>query len=250
MLEIINHGTVREIRMARPPANAINLEMMDQLTQAFEDAAINAQAVVLSGRPGMFTAGLDVPELIRLDRDEITQCWLKFTRLQQTIAALPIPSAIAMTGHAPAAGIVMALFGDYRVMADGDYVTGLNEVQIGLVVTPLIYQSLLRVVGARTAEKILVAGELLKAGQAFEIGLIDELADDPDDTVARAISWCEKMLNLPREAMLTTRTMARSDLVKLFENTSDANVNPFVDSWFSEETQSALKGLVERLQNK
>jgi enoyl-CoA hydratase/carnithine racemase len=250
MLETIDHGTVRELRLARPPANAINPELLDILIQALNDASGSCEAIVVSGRPGMFTAGLDVPELIQYNRDQMLQVWHQFLILLKTIARLPVPSAFAITGHAPAGGIVLALFGDYRIMPRGDFITGLNEVQVGLVVSTVIHKALERAVGSRTAEKILVAGKILKAEQALDIGLIDELADDPDEVVRRAVNWCKEMLALPRLAMTTTRSMARFDLTHLFDGSDDLDVEKFVDVWFSESTQTALRNLVERLQKK
>jgi enoyl-CoA hydratase/carnithine racemase len=250
MLETIDHGTVRELRLARPPANAINPELMEKLITALNDASESAEAIVISGRPGMFTAGLDVPELLQYDRDRMLEVWHQFLRMLQTVACLPVPSAIAITGHAPAGGIVLALFGDYRIMPRGDFITGLNEVQVGLVVSPVIHRALERAVGPRTAEKILVTGKILKAEQALEIGLIDELADDPDDVVRRAVNWCEQMLAFPRLAMTTTRSMVRSDLVRLFDDPGNLNVEKFVDVWYSESSQAALRNLVRRLQKK
>lgn len=250
MLETIDHGPIRELRLARPPANAINPELMEILIQALNEAAGSCEAIVISGRPGMFTAGLDVPELIQYDRNQLVHCWQQFLRMLKTIAALPVPTAFALTGHAPAGGIVMALYGDYRIMPRGDFVTGLNEVQVGLVVSTVIHKALERIVGPRSAEKLLVAGSLLKPEQALEIGLVDELADDPDEVVRRAVSWCEQMLALPRLAMTTTRSLVRSDLIRLFDDSNNLDAEKFVDIWFSDSTQAALRSLVERLQKK
>ncbi len=250
MLETIDHGSVRELRLARPPANAINPELMGLLIDALNDASGSCEAIVISGRPGMFTAGLDVPELIQYNRDQLLQVWQQFLRMLETVARLPVPSAFAITGHAPAGGIVLALYGDYRIMPKGDFITGLNEVQVGLMVSPVIHKALERAVGPRTAEKILVAGKILKAEQALEIGLIDELANDPDDVVRRAVHWCDQILALPRLAMTSTRSLVRSDLVRLFDDRSKLDVEKFVDIWFSESTQAALNNLVERLQKK
>ena len=250
MLETIDHGTVRELRLARPPANAINPELMEILMQALNDASGSCEAIVISGRPGMFTAGLDVPELIQYNRDQMLQVWQQFLSMLETVARLPVLSVFAITGHAPAGGIVLALYGDYRIMPKGEFITGLNEVQVGLVVTPVIHKALERAVGPRIAEKILVAGKILNAEQALEIGLVDELADDPDDVVRRAVNWCEQMLALPRLAMTATRSLVRSDLVRLFDDSSNLDAEKFVDIWFSESTQTALSNLVERLQKK
>jgi enoyl-CoA hydratase/carnithine racemase len=250
MLETIGHGNVREIKIARPPANALSAELVELITRSLVEAGEQAGAVVVSGLPGMFSAGLDVPQLMQFDRGEISQFWHLFLRMLKTIAHMPVPTAFALTGHAPAGGIVMALFGDYRIMPKGSFKTGLNEVQVGLVVSPPIYGALVRAVGPRTAERILVAGEIMGSERAKEIGLIDELVDDPESTVSRAIEWCERHLALPQPAMLATREMARADLHSLFEGKNKLDDERFVDIWFSKSTKATLTALVERLTHK
>ncbi len=247
MLKITDHGEVREIRLTRPPANALNPEMLEQIIAALHTAGEQAGAVVVSGLPGMFSAGLDVPELMNLDRAEMAAFWHRFTHMLKIIATLPVPVAFAMTGHAPAGGIVMALFGDYRIMPLGGFKTGLNEVQVGLVVSPPIHRALVRAVGPHTAERILVAGEMMPSEKAKAIGLVDELAEDPATTVVRAIEWCQQHLALPQQAMLMTRKMARADLHGFFHIESDLGVDDFVDIWFSNATRVTLRALIERL---
>lgn len=247
MLEIADHGMVREIKLARPPANALSVELVEKLIQSLVTAGEEAGAVVVSGLPGMFSAGLDVPQLLQFERSDMSRFWQIFLRLLKTIAHMPVPTAFAMTGHAPAGGIVMAIFGDYRIMPKGNFKTGLNEVQVGLAVPSPIHGALVRAVGPHTAERILVAGELMDSEKALRIGLIDELAEDSDRVVARAIEWCEQHLALPHLAMTTTREMARADLRDFFDDKSELGVEKFVDIWFSDDTQATLKALVESL---
>ncbi|MBT8064360.1 MAG: enoyl-CoA hydratase/isomerase family protein [Gammaproteobacteria bacterium] len=247
MLDITDHGEVREIRLDRPPANAINPDLTEALNEALLAAADNSGAVVVSGRPGMFSAGLDVPELLQMEQERFGDFWQSFQTLLRNIALMPVPTVFALTGHAPAGGIVMAIFGDYRIMPRGDFKTGLNETQVGLVAPVVAYRTVARLTGPRVAERILVAGEMMSAERALEIGLVDELADEPEAVVARAIEWCEQHLALPRQAMLQTRAMARAELHQFFEeDTSDRAAN-FTGGWFSDETQRTLKGLVARL---
>ena len=149
MLETVDHGKVRELKLARPPANALSADLVELITQSLIKAGEEAGAVVVSGLPGMFSAGLDVPQLMQFDREQMCRFWDVFLRMLKTIAHMPVPTAFAMTGHAPAGGIVMALFGDYRIMPRGNFKTGLNEVQVGLVVSPPIYNALVRAVGPR-----------------------------------------------------------------------------------------------------
>jgi len=250
MLEIIDHGEIRELNLARPPANALNLELILKLTQSLIEAGESAGAVVVSGRPGLFSGGFDIPEMIEYDRGQVSTFWQSFLNLCKTIAHMPVPTAFAMNGHAPAGGVVMALFADYRIMPRDGFKTGLNEVQVGLVVSPAIHGALVRTVGAHTAERMLVAGELMSSEKAHAIGLVDELVDQPDDTVARAVAWCEQHVALPGLAMLTTRAMARADLHALFSDSSQLGVEEFVNTWCSESTRKTLQGLVQRLQSK
>lgn len=247
MLEIHNHGAIREIQMARPRANAMNGEMVDGLNAALKTAANEADAVVLSGLPGMFSAGLDVPELLDLDRPAFTDFWHRFIDLQRTIATLPAPVVFAMTGHAPAGGILLGVLGDHRIMPRGPFKTGLNEVHIGLVVPEPPFEALTHLVGPHAADTIISEGRLMLSEEAEEIGLIDELVDGVEDVVPRAIEWCEERLALPRDAMLQTRELARRYLHRFFDGYDEARGDRFIDIWFSDGTQASLRGLVEKL---
>ena len=127
MLEILEHdGNIRELRLARPPVNALNLELLRTLTAAV-GAAQDDAALVISGQPGVFTAGLDVRALLELDRDSVMQVFIELWRVQRAIASSAVPVIFGLTGHSPAGGTVLAIQGDYRVMALGDFRLGLNE---------------------------------------------------------------------------------------------------------------------------
>ena len=93
-----------------------------------------------------------------------------FFRLMRALAASPIPTVAAITGHAPAGGAVLSIFCDARVMAEGDFRIGLNEVQVGLSLPRVIHTALVRVVGERQAERLGVGGLLVPAGEALRIG--------------------------------------------------------------------------------
>lgn len=248
MLNRIEHADqIVELNLARPPVNALNAELVSALDEALKAAfETDAAAVVLSGAPGMFSAGLDVPALLPLDRDGMRDFWSRFFGLLGTIAGAPVPVVAALTGHSPAGGTVLGLFADYRVMAEGDFKIGLNEVQVGLVVPPLIHFALARLIGVYPAERHLVAGRMISAGEARGIGLVDELAP-VEEVVERALAWCRYHLSLPRHAMLGTRRLTRAELVARADAFEAMNIEGFVDLWFQEETQAALNAMVARL---
>ena len=250
MLRSVDHGTVRELRLERPPANALAPELVAAIAAAVRAApGDGAEALVLSGAPGMFSAGLDVPYLLTLDRDGIAGAWAGFYDMMRALAEAPVPIAAAITGHSPAGGAVMAIFCDRRLMAEGRFAIGLNEVQVGIPLPPAIFAALRRVVGDRTAERLAVAGEMVSADEALEVGLVDELAP-PEEVVERALEWCRTLLALPRGPMLKTRARARRGLHRIFAEDDGSEVDGLVDDWFADETQAALTALVERLRAK
>jgi enoyl-CoA hydratase/carnithine racemase len=248
MIEVIDHGSVHEIRLARPSANALDTELLGRLRDAVVAAPGNgAQGIVLSSAfPNFFSGGMDVPHLMALDAAGMTNAWRQFFAACRALAGSAVPVAAAITGHAPAGGCVLALCCDYRVMAHGPARIGLNETQVGLAVPDAIQHLMRRVVGVYRAERLVVAGAMLDAETAARIGLVDELTDI-DHVATRARAWLEELLALPRAPMLATRKLARADLVAALAAFGDADLDRFLAQWNDADTQAALRALVARL---
>jgi enoyl-CoA hydratase/carnithine racemase len=250
MLKISNHDTIREIQLDRAPVNALNPELVTRLTQAIREAGRECDAIVLSGRDGLFSAGLDVIELLQLDRGGMTDFWKSYFELLKAVAFSPAPVAAAITGHSPAGGAVVCLMCDYRVMNRGDYRIGLNETRVGLIIPPVLHNAMARLTGPRVAEHMLVSGALIDSEEAFKVGLVDALETGADATVENAVNWCRELLSLPRHSMLGNRAFARAHFEQEFAAYTDAGVASFVDTWFSDETQQVMQALVEQLKNR
>ncbi|MCW8807740.1 MAG: enoyl-CoA hydratase/isomerase family protein [Rhodanobacter sp.] len=250
MLDLTTHDNITEIKMARPPVNALDLDMVCALRSAIEDSiGAGTHGIVLSGAPGLFSAGVDVPALLAQDRTGVHEFWREFFALCATLARAPVPLVAAITGHSPAGGAVLALFCDYRVMAEGPFRIGLNEVQVGLIVPDAIQLALRRVVGTYRAERLLVSGAMLDSAQALACGFVDELTG-VDQVDTRALHWLRELLALPSHAMLVTRELARADLAAAYADPATLPLDEFVDAFFHPQTQAVLQQLVARLKNK
>jgi len=247
MIETIDHGPVRELRLARPPVNAIDPALIGALRAALASAVGDGrEAIVLSGGPGRFSGGLDVPALLALDRAGITEMWRSFFGLLRDLATSPVPVVAALTGHSPAGGTVLALFADHRVLARGEFLVGLNEVRVGLPVPEVLVRSLAFVVGPRQAARLATNGLLMPPDDALRVGLVDELAA-VDEVVPRALAVAQELLALPRAAMSATRARARRPLVAAFDTVDDRVLDEVTDQWFSAEAQATLGALAARL---
>ena len=252
-VQTLDHGRIRELRLARPPVNALDPALCRALITTLDAAvADGVDAVVLSGAPGIFSAGLDVPHLMALgqDRQALHAGWGAFFGAARSLAALRIPVVAALTGHAPAGGCVLALCCDYRVMARSPnpakpFMIGMNETQVGLAVPEGAQQLMRRVIGPYRAERLLVSGSMVAADEALRIGLVDTVVE-VDQVVPHALEWLSTLLALPRAPMLLTRSLARADLVRALEP-QNLDLERFVDGWYDADTQAGLRALLARL---
>lgn len=252
MIEQHKHGSIHEIRLARPPVNALNPDLLTALHEAVEAApGDGARGIVISGGPNVFSGGLDVPHLMGLDAADLKAAWRSFFDTAIAIAKSPVPVVAAIAGHNPAGGCVLTLCCDYRVMARSPdpakpFRIGLNEVQVGLPVPEGIQHLLRRAVGAHRAERMLVSGVMPSARRALAIGLVDELAE-LSQVRPRAVAWLNELLALPSSAMLATRALSRADLVDALTDPKRVDLDSFLDAWNQPDTQGALQALVARL---
>lgn len=241
-----DHGPIRVLTLARAPVNALDPALCRALRAALGNAIDDGvQGIVLAGGQNVFSAGLDVPYLLGLERDALADAWSDFFAVARALAACHVPVVAAIAGHAPAGGCVLALCCDYRIMVAGPFRIGLNETQVGLAVPHGIMRLLQRVVGHYRAERLLLNGELVDAARALEIGLVDELVDG-GDLDGRARAWLAALLALPRAPMLTTRARLRADLVDALQP-ANLSLESAVDAWYEPDTQQALQAMVARL---
>lgn len=197
----------------------------------------------------MFSAGLDIPALLQLNRGQIAEVWRNLYETLGALACSSIPICAAVTGHAPAGGTVLAIFCDWRIGAQGPFKIGLSEVQVGLPLPPIILHCLRRLVGSHQAERLAVRGLLMDSEEAKRIRLLDEVVP-PENVLGRAIQWSGEMLAIPPNAMAYTRQQARADLRAIFERDLNPEIEDVGKAWWQPETQAMLHAVVERLSKK
>lgn len=112
-------------------ANAVSPALLDAFHGALDRAEKEAQAVLLLGRAGRFSAGFDL-RVMREGGDPMRDLVRGGADLLLRLIEFPLPVVSACTGHALAMGALVLLASDLRVGARGDFKIGLNEVAIGL----------------------------------------------------------------------------------------------------------------------
>jgi len=255
IIETLRHdGDIVEIKLARPPVNALDPALCNAVRDAVAAAPREgARAIVLSGGDKVFSAGLDVPYLLSLgeDRARLREAWEAFFGACGSLARSPVPVVAAIGGHNPAGGCVLALCCDYRIMARSPdpakaFRIGLNEVAVGLVAPEAVQYLMQRIVGFQRSERLLADGTMLTTDEAHALGIVDEVCE-LGDAVPRALAWLQKPLKLPRMPLQSTREIARADLVAAITDQRRINLDLFLDYWFTPDTQAGLRALVARL---
>ena len=246
MIQTQKHGEVLEIRLSRPPVNAINTQLLAALNEAITAAIASGdhRALIISGQPGIFSAGLDVIELINEKQSSIRQFWSEFFRSIEILMRSKLPVVAALTGHSPAGGAILAAHCDFRVGARGDYRMGFNEVQVGLPVPPSILTAIARLTGDAQAGVLALTGRMVTMEDAADIGLVDVLAE-PDQVLGESLNWAREVSTGSASAVEATRRNIWQGQIDQLEIEREAD--RATRQWFEPETRQRIRKLVDGL---
>jgi methylglutaconyl-CoA hydratase len=187
-LRIERDGAVLWVTLAKPERrNAFDAELIRELTDAFADVG-DARAVVLAGDGPSFCAGADVEwqrSSIDLTYEENVEDALRLYRMLEAIDGCPAPVVACPHGHVLGGGSGLVACADIGIAAP-DAVFGFTEVKLGII-PAVISPFVLPRIGA-AARSLFVTGERFGAETALRIGLVDEVAEDPDAALDRVLS--------------------------------------------------------------
>lgn len=198
---------IATLRLDDGKLNVLTTERFEKIDAAFDDCAEDA-AIVLTGRDGCFTAGLDTKTLEELDADGLRELISTFGRTWMRIWLEPRPVVAAVTGHAIAAGTMLAMACDHAVAAQGDFKWGLTETRIGFPLPEFAVALARANVRTDRLEDLLLPGEVVTPDTAVEAGFADGLAA-PADTLDTATARAGTLAELPRETYAATKRRLR-----------------------------------------
>jgi enoyl-CoA hydratase/carnithine racemase len=226
------------VRMDRPPANALDRDLGGELIEVAELLMEGDQrAVVLAGNERFFSAGLDLKVVPTLGPEQQAEMVMGINRMVAAWCSVFCPVVTAVTGHAIAGGLILALTGDYRIGATVGKL-GLTEVRAG-VPYPAGAMAMVRWELSPPAARVLtLGGDLVDPPRALELGLVDELAA-PDDVVPRAIEVARTMSELPRGTYGIVKNQVRGDLLDELQVIVEDEEDPLLEGWLSDETEQA-----------
>lgn len=242
---IEERGDVALVRVDRPPANAMDPELLaDGVAVLDELRSAEPGAIVLVGREGFFSAGVDLKVVPTLDADGQRGMVEGINRAFLGWYELPRPVVCAVNGHAIAGGLILALCGDYRI-GGGQGSLGLTELRVGIGF-PAAAMAVVRAELPPPSVRVLALGsELVDQRRGLELGLLDELAE-PDRLLDRALEVATAYAELPSDTYARVKDQVRGPTVRALRRVLDEGTDPMLAGWLGEETAQASAGVLER----
>ena len=192
---------IATIRLDRPPMNALNTAMQEDLRAAANQAAAdpNVRAVVIYGGEKVFAAGADIKEMANMSYVDMVRRAAALSSAFDAVARIPKPVVAAITGYALGGGCELALACDWRVAAE-DAKLGLPEITLGLMPGAGGTQRLPRLVGPARAKDLIMSGRFVSAAEALAIGLVDKVVPAAEVYEA-ALAMVRRYVNGPALAL-------------------------------------------------
>ncbi|RZU49872.1 enoyl-CoA hydratase/carnithine racemase [Krasilnikovia cinnamomea] len=189
------------IRLERPPMNALNTQVQEELRAAAQAAEQDpdVRAVIVYGGEKVFAAGADITEFTTTSYQDMTVRAAALSSAFDAVARIPKPVVAAITGYALGGGCELALACDWRVVAD-DAKLGQPEIKLGLIPGAGGTQRLARLVGPARAKDLIFSGRMVDAEEALRIGLADRVAPAAD-VYETAVELVRPYLNGPALAL-------------------------------------------------
>lgn len=247
-MRIERDGAVALLRLENGKANAMGpsfLERLDGLLAQIGDA----RAAVITGQGSAFSAGLDLPSLIDLDRAAMRAFILRFDAVMLRVFELPIPVVAAVNGHAVAGGCVLALQADVRIGADRDARIGLNETQLGIGLPSAVVETLRWQVPGSSLAAIALLGRLFSPREALQVRLLHEVVPE-GDLLHASLQRASSLAALPPAGVRMVKQSLRRPVAAAARAGEAAEADRWLDTWFAAESQQRLRETVARLKTK
>lgn len=228
------------LRFSNGVTNAISPALLADLETALGKVKSEAKGLVIASGDKFFSIGFDLPSLLQLERQGMTEFYRQFNDLVIDILTLPIPTASAVNGHAAGGGCIFAMASDYRFMAGGRKMIGLNEVSIGLPTPYLTALMLWQLLGDRDARDIAYGGALNPVDYACEVGLVDEVVP-AEELEQKAIDKVAGLAKLPGSGFAEVKRQRFEQICQRYAANREEQDEIFIDIFYQPEVHSSLQ---------
>ena len=238
---------VATVTLAGDHANAVDPDLVAGLRRAYRELAQEpgVAAVLLRAEGKLFCPGLDLQDLLPLDRDAMAAFMRDFGDCVIEMFAFPRPVVAALHGHAVAGGCVLALTADWRIARRGAWI-GLNEVKVGVPLPYAVARLLRESVAASHRTEVALLGRNFRDEAALGAGLAHEVVD-AEGFEAACRERIAEFLSKDAASLAATKRYLREEAVDDMRANDAARLPEWLDAWFSPGTRGRIEEIVAGL---
>jgi enoyl-CoA hydratase len=237
-------GGVRVLTLDRPPANAIDDELLGDLDAAVVDAERDpsVNAIVLTGAGRFFSGGFDL-KAERRQGGEVTRAAERYKGANRRLFGCAKPTVAAINGHCVAGGFVFAMACDHRLAADGSYTIGVNEVAIGAS-WPIAAMEIMRArLPNRLLSELMLGARLYPGSEAERLGLADRMVPAAE-LEAEAVALAARVGSHPTEVYADTKQRLLGDALARIDNATLDDDLAISALWSTDSSRAARRAHV------
>jgi enoyl-CoA hydratase/carnithine racemase len=248
MIRVEKRNCVAVVTLERSVTNPIGLPLVErlagELAALWDDPEVRG-VVLTSANDKFFSIGFNIPELFDLPQGAFERFFQAFNRACIDLYRLPKPTIAALKGHAVAGGCILALCCDYRLIAEGHKLMGLNEIRLGVPI-PYPADCMLRaLVGTCAAREVADSGEFYESETLLEMGMVDHIL--PSEAILpAAVDKARALGEMPPEAFALIKHYRTEPIVAQILAHLPESEQRFVERWYSEETRGRLREAMKR----
>jgi cyclohexa-1,5-dienecarbonyl-CoA hydratase len=194
------------IRLDRPPMNALNAQLQDELWAATAEANDDdsVRAVIVYGGEKVFAAGADIKQMLAMTPEQMAAGAAELSAKIAAMSRIAKPTVAAITGYALGGGCELALACDWRVAA-ADAKLGQPEIALGVIPGAGGTQRLARLVGPARAKDLVFSGRTIDAAEALAIGLVDQVVPVGESVYDAALALVRRFVGGPAVALAAAK---------------------------------------------
>ncbi len=167
MIDVVHQGPIALVTLRRPPANAMNLELSEEIATVFQHLGQDksVRSLVLTGQGPSFCAGVDLKSVPNFDEAQQRRMVDALNRVFYGVYSCPVPVMAAINGHAIAGGLVLALCCDWRIAVKTQFLAGLTEVRVGVPYPVGAMEVVRQELRPDVARRLVLFGQNMTAGR-------------------------------------------------------------------------------------
>jgi len=238
------------VSMNRPPVNALNNDLAAELAAAFLELKNNPEvrAVVITSSLKVFVAGADIAMMKGITETKDLSKMLDFDRRLQfansILEDMPKPTIAAINGSSMGGGTELALFCDFRFIAETAAI-GLPEINLGLLPGAGGIQKIIRIIGRTKALRLMLQGNVLSAQEALSLGLVEEVCS-AENLMDSAMKFAQDLTQKAPVAVAEIKKCVNAALEMERDSSLAYDVRGLGELFVTQDAGEGLKAFLEK----